>query len=162
MGSISHFAGWPNMRAGFQKQIGIMAFFTSLLYATTLPMLYPDLYWSGLTTHILSADVLLGVGAMSIFTAMVLINSSFLSPYVTKPTIFFVLGLGYVGYALLVIRAILIEYPIWAEWFVNVSGVPPGRLVLSVIALCVLLLRVAVAIDKHRNPTLITINSRTK
>ena len=66
----------------------------------------------------------------------------------------FVLGLGYVGYAILVMRAILIEFPIWSLWFETSSGPPPGRLVLSVIAVGVLILRLAVAVDKHLHPTL--------
>lgn len=150
MGSVSHFTGWPNMRAGFQKQIGITAFLVSLLYTATLPILYPELYWTGLPGHFFSIDVLLGVSAMGIFTAMVLINTPLIAPHVNLSTIYLVLGLGYVGYALLVIRAIFLEYPLWVEWFVDVSGLPPGRLLLSSIAFAVLALRVVVAIDKHR------------
>lgn len=152
MGSLSHFIGWPDMRQGYQKQIGILAFWWSLLYAITLPLLYPELYWHGLPDYFYSADVLLGLTAMGIFTAMVLINSSFISPYVSRETIFFVLGLGYVGYALLAIRAIHIEFPLWHTWLITLEGLPPGRLILSLIALGVLSLRVLVAIDKHRHP----------
>jgi len=154
MGSLSHFIGWPDMRQAYQKQIGILAFWWALLYAITLVILYPEMYWYGLPQYFYSADVLLGLTAMGIFTAMVLINSSWVAPHVSKPTIFFVLGLGYVGYALLVMRAVLLEFPLWATWFATWSGLPPGRLLLSLIAITVLLLRVAVAIDKHRHPSI--------
>lgn len=153
MGSLNYFFGWPNMRHGFQKQIGIMAFWWSLLYSLTLPILYPELYWTGLSQHLFSADVILGSLSMAIFSAMVLINSRFIAPHVTREKIFFVLGLGYVGYALLVIRAIVLEFDLWLSWLQTLSSLPPGRLVLSVIAFMVLLLRLMVAISKHRKQT---------
>lgn len=150
LGSISYFTGWPNMRLGYQKQIGVLAFWYSFVHCITLVVLYPELYGTGLPQHFFSADVLLGLISMTIFAAMVLITTPLLSSRVTKETIGFVLGLGYVGYALLVIRAILIEFPLWLNWYETWSGLPPGRLILSVIALVVLTMRVAVAVDKQR------------
>lgn len=149
LGSISYFTGWPNLRHGYQKQIGVTAFWWSAVYTLTLPMLYPELYWYGLPSYVFSADVLLGLSAMTIFAAMVLINSRWVAPYFTKKTIFFILGLGYVGYALLVIRAVFLEFDLWVLWMQTASGLPPGRLLLSIVALSVLLLRVLVAVHKH-------------
>ena len=154
MGSISHFIGWPNMKLGYQKQIGVLAFWYSCLYCITLLLLYPDLYWYGFLSNFWSADILLGGMAMIIFTAMVLVNSRIIAPHLQRETIMFVLGLGYVGYAILVMRAVLIEFPIWSLWFEAFSGPPPGRMVLSIIAVGVLILRLAVAIDKHLYPPL--------
>jgi hypothetical protein len=154
MGSISHFIGWPNMKLGYQKQIGVLAFWYSCFYCITLVLLYPEVYWSGFFSNFWSADILLGGIAMFIFTAMVLVNSKMIAPHLQREIIMFVLGLGYVGYAILVMRAILIEFPIWSLWFETFSGPPPGRLVLSVIAVGVLILRLAVAVDKHLHPSL--------
>lgn len=149
LGSISYFTGWPNMRHGYQKQIGITAFWWAVIYTLTLPILHPELYWYGLPTHFFTADVVLGLSAMTIFAAMVLINSRWIAPHVTKKTIFFILGLGYVGYALLVIRAVLLEFDLWVLWMQTVSGLPPGRFILSIIALSVLVFRVIVAFHKQ-------------
>lgn len=149
LGSISHFTDWQNMKLGYQKQIGVLAFWYSCFYCITLLVLYPEVYRYGFFSNFFSADILLGSMAMVIFTAMVLINSKVVSPHIPGEIILFVLGLGYVGYALLVIRAIFIELPIWFVWFETFSGPPPGRLVLSVIAFGVLILRLAVAVDKH-------------
>lgn len=154
LGSISHFTGWPNMKLGYQKQIGVLAFWYSCFYCMTLLVLYLEVYWYGFFSNFFSADILLGSIAMFIFTAMVLVNSKVVSPYVPREVISFVLGLGYFGYALLVMRAILIELPIWSIWFETFSGPPPGRLVLSVIAFGVLILRLVVAIDKHLHSSL--------
>lgn len=154
LGSISHFTSWPNMRLGYQKQIGVLAFWYSCFYCITLLILYPEVYWYGFFSNFFSSDILLGSMAMVIFTAMVVVNSKVVSPHIPREIILFVLGLGYVGYALLVIRAILIELPIWSVWFETFSGPPPGRLALSVIAFGVLILRLAVAVDKHLHPSL--------
>ncbi len=156
LGSISHFTGWPNMRSGYQKQIGILAFWYSLFYCITLLSLYPEVYGYGFFSNFFSADIILGGIAMIIFAAMVLVNSKFITPHIPRETIGFVLGLGYIGYALLVIRAILLEFPLWSLWFETFSGLPPGRLMLSAIALVVLILRVVVAIHKHRRSALVT------
>lgn len=154
LGSLSYFTGWPNIRHGYQKQIGIMAFWWAVAYTLTLPKLYPETYWYGLSDNLFTADVMLGSMAMIIFGAMVLVNSRWIAPFFEQQTIFFVLGLGFVAYALLVIRAIFLEFGVWLQWLNTFIGLPPGRLVLSLIAFIVLLLRVAVAIDKHRKQQL--------
>ncbi|MEX0910102.1 MAG: hypothetical protein WDZ75_02280, partial [Candidatus Paceibacterota bacterium] len=115
-------------------------------YGITLLILYPELYASGLIDNLWTADILFGLSAMAIFTAMALINAKPFAPYFDWSTIKFVLGLGFVGYALLVIRAIFIEFDLWVVWLSALEGFPPGRLVLSVIAIGVLLLRISIPI----------------
>jgi hypothetical protein len=144
--SVSYYIGWPNMRWGYQKQIGVLAFWVAILYCVTLILLFPELYGYGLVHNLFSLDVLLGGTAIVIFAAMVGINSKPIAPYFSWDTIKFVLGLGYVGYALLVIRAILLEWSLWEAWLRTFEGYPPGRLVLSSVALGVLLLRISIPI----------------
>ncbi len=144
--SFSYYIGWPNMKDGYQKQIGVMAYWLALIYSLTLPYLYPELYWYGLKDNILTPDVILGTTAMIIFTAMTAINSKFLSPYVTWDTIKFVLSLGFIAYAMLIMRAVFIEWPLYEEWFRTLDGFPPGRLVLSVVGMGVLFLRLSIPV----------------
>jgi hypothetical protein len=144
--SVSYYTGWPNMRWGYQKQIGVLAFWIASFYCATLVLLYPDLYGYGLADNLLTLDVILGSVAMIIFTSMVGINSRLVAPYFSWDTIKFVLGLGFVGYALLVIRAIVLEWSLWESWLRTFEGYPPGRLVLSAVALVVLLLRISIPI----------------
>lgn len=144
--SISYYIGWPNIRWGYQKQIGVLAFWIASLYCLTLVLLFPELYGYGLVHNLFTMDVLLGGAAMTIFATMVAINSKPISPYFSWNTIKFILGLGYVGYALLVIRAVLLEWGLWESWLRTFEGYPPGRLVLSAIALGVLLLRISIPI----------------
>jgi len=144
--SLSYYFGWPNMKAGYQKQIGVMAYWQALVYSFTLLYLYPELYVFGLWVNLLTPDIVLGVTAMVIFTAMTAINSKWLAPYFTWDTIKFVLGLGFVAYAMLVMRAVFAEWPLWEAWLTTFDGYPPGRLVLSLIAMVVLLLRISIPI----------------
>ena len=147
-GSVSYYIGWPNMRDGYQKQIGVVAFWLSLLYSITLLVLYPDFYFYGFLENFWSWDITLGMIAMIIFGSMTFINSKWIAPYFSWDTIKFVLGLGFVGYALLVIRAIFIEFDWWIYYLTTFDGDIPGRLVLSVVAFVVLLMRISVPIHK--------------
>lgn len=151
-GSMSYYIGWPNMRDGYQKQIGITGFWLSFAYSVTLLILYPDFYLYGFFDNVWTWDITLGLSAMAIFGAMTLINSKPVSPYFTWDTIKFVLGLGFVAYALLVIRAIFIEFDLWVYWLTTFEGDIPGRLVLSVVAVAILLLRISVPIHKKLFP----------
>lgn len=144
MGSISYYTGWPQMRWGYQKQIGLIAYMWSVAYCLTLLVLYPQDYFYGLAANLLTADVMLGVSAMTIFTAMVVVPSKLAAPRVSPETIKFVLGLGFVAYAFLVIRTIELEFDLWWHWIFTLEGYPPGRLVLSVIAFVVLLMRISI------------------
>lgn len=147
-GSISYYFGFPNMRHGYQKQIGVLAFWIALAYSITLPILHPETYWYGLSESIKTPDVSLGLIAMTIFGAMVLINSKWIALFFSWPTIKAVLGLGFVAYALLVVRAVFIEWGLWEDWLISPEGFPPGRLALSAVALFVLLLRLSVSAKK--------------
>lgn len=147
-GSISYYFGWPNMRHGYQKQIGVTAFWFSLAYCITLLMLYPEIYYYGFIENFWTWDIILGLSAMVIFGAMTFINSKLIAPFFSWDTIKFVLGLGFVGYALLVIRAIFIEFDWWVYYLTTFEGDIPGRLVLSAVAVVVLLMRISVPIHK--------------
>ena len=143
-GSLSYYIGWPNMRDGYQKQIGVMGFWFSFAYSITLLILYPNFYFYGFFDNLFTWDISLGLIAMIIFGAMTVINSKLVSPYFTWDTIKFVLGLGFVAYALLVIRAVFIEFDLWVYWLTTFDGDIPGRLVLSAVAIAVLLMRISV------------------
>jgi len=147
-GSVSYYIGWPNMRHGYQKQIGVIGFWLSFAYCITLLILYPEIYYYGFAENFWSWDITLGLSAMIIFGAMTAINSKPIAPHFSWDTIKFVLGLGFVGYALLVIRAIFIEFDWWVYYLTTFEGDIPGRLVLSVVAFIVLLMRISVPIHK--------------
>jgi hypothetical protein len=149
--SLSYFTGWPNMKLGYQKQIGVLAFWLCLFYCFSLPILQPDIYYYGFFENLTTPNFIFGLGAMIIFGLMVAINSKPIAKHFEWPTISFFLNLGFVGYAFLVIRAIFLEWPLWANWLTSFEGFPTNRFILSVLAMVVLLLRLAVIIHKHRH-----------
>jgi hypothetical protein len=147
--SVSHFTGWPNLKLGYQKQIGVTAFWLCFAYCITLLWLEPAVYWYGFWDNLGTPNFILGLSAMVIFGLMVAINSKPVARYLSWPTISFFLNVGFVGYAFLVMRAILLEWPLWSEWLVTFSGPPTNRFLLSLLAIVVLLLRLAVIIDRR-------------
>jgi len=148
MGSISYYVGWPDMRQLYQKYIGLWAYFLSLFYCLTLLILYPGIYLFGFLDNFFTPDILLGLLAMGIFTTMVVIPSLYSARFFKPETIKFTLRLGYLGYVFLVVRALIIDFEIWLQWLTTLEGYPPGRLVLSFVAVCVVLLRLSVPIHK--------------
>lgn len=150
--SLSYFTGWPNMRLGYQKQIGILAFWLCLVYCVTLLFLEPDIYYYGFFSNLTTPNFILGLSAMTIFGLMVTLNSKPIAPHLSWDTIRLFLNLGYLGYAFLVMRAILLEWPLWVDWFATLSGPPTNRFILSVLAIAVLLLRLAVIVHRKLHP----------
>ena len=144
--SFSYYIGWPNMRDGYQKQIGVFAFWASFAYSLTLLVLYPETYYYGFFDNLWTANVSLGLMAMFIFGLMTVINSKPVAKYFTWDTIKAVLGLGFIGYALLVVRAAIIEGDLWVHWLTTFDGEIPGRLLLSIVAIGVLLLRLSIPV----------------
>lgn len=142
--SVRYYTGWPDMRLGYQKQIGVLAFWLCVLYCVELLFLQPEMYWYGFWDNLLTPNFFYGLSAMTIFAAMTFANTEFMKQYITWETVKFILGLGFVGYALLVIRAVFLEWPIWAEWLQTLSGLPTTRFALSVLAVSVLLLRLSI------------------
>lgn len=149
MGIIGYYARWQVSRHGYQKQLGLLAYFCSLFYCGTLLILYPESYHPSRADDLLTLEILLGLCAMDIFTAMALTSVRPIAERLTPETIKFILGLGFIGYALLVIRAIFIEFDLWLQWFSDFEGFPPGRLVLSLIAIIVLLLRASIPFHRR-------------
>lgn len=148
--SISHFTGFPDMRLGYQKYIGVLAFWLAVLYSIMLAASNPERYILGFFENFFTADIALGIIAMGIFASMVFINTKWLAPVFGRRVIFFCFGLGFVAYALLVMRAIWIEWDLWMAWWRAFEGLPPVRIPLAFIATSVLLLRLAVTINRQR------------
>lgn len=146
--SLSYYTGFPDMRRLYQKYIGIMAFWVALIYSLMLLAYDPDFYLYGFFDNFFTADISLGISAMIIFGAMVVINTAWIGPIVGKEVIKFTLSFGLIGYALLVIRAIWIEWDVWALWFETFEGPIPGRIILSVLGTSILLARVSIPLHQ--------------
>jgi len=148
--SFSYFTGWPNMRLGYQKQIGVLAFWLCVGYCITLLILEPEIYFYGLYENLFTPNIIFGLVAMAIFGLMVFMNSKLVAPHFSWPTIRFFLNLGYWGYAALVVRAVFLEGPTWINWFLHFEGPPTNRFLLSTLAVAVIGLRIAAVQSKKR------------
>lgn len=149
--SFSYFTGWPNMRLGYQKQIGVLAFWLCLLYCVTLLVLEPNIYYYGFFENLGTPNFILGLSAMTIFGLMVTLNSKPIAPHLSWDTIRLFLNLGFLGYGFLVMRAIFLEWPLWVDWFTTFAGAPTNRFILSVLAISVLLFRFVHILHRRRN-----------
>jgi ABC-type multidrug transport system fused ATPase/permease subunit len=148
-GSVSYYTGWPHPKAGYQKQIGELAFWICLLYCVQLLVFLPERYFYGFLQNIHSPDISLGLTAMVIFGLMTMSHSKIGRQYLTWEQIKFILGFGFVAYSLLIFRALALEVHIWVDWFITFEGLPTPRFVLSALAFLVLILRASIII--HRN-----------
>jgi len=148
-GSVSYYTGWPNPKFGYQKQIGELAFWLCVLYCLQLLYVFPERYYYGFVENFWTPDISLGLLAMTIFGVMTFANGALGRRLLTWEQIKFILGFGFIGYAILVFRAIALEGHLWADWFMTFEGLPTPRLLLSLFAFTVLLMRASIII--HRN-----------
>ena len=168
LSSIGYYFNFLDTKVIYRKYLGLLGFFAALIYTLLLPIVRPDYYFYGFFDHLWSSDVLLGAGDMAIFTMMALISNNEAIQTIGPVRWRQLLRLGYVAFFLLVIRAILNnENPIgadarpemWQVYLSNPEGLPPVRLVFSVIAMAVIFFRLSVEFDKwwgqkHPKPSL--------
>lgn len=148
LGSLAYFFKKISPWVAYRKYIGLTGFWIALLYSVLLPLVDPEFYLYNFFDNLWSADILFGLFAMAILLYMALISNTWgiktLGPTLWKDS----LRLGYLAYALLISRAMILEWDIWAEWLTMLQNVPPPRLPLSIFALGVILLRGTVAVIK--------------
>lgn len=147
--SLYYYLGWPNMKWGYQKQLGVLAFWMCFFYCVQLLLIEPEIYWYGFWDNLGTPNFIFGLSAMVIFGAMTFANTPFMRRFISWETVKFILGLGFFGYALLVVRAIFLEWHIWETWFKTLEGLPTTRFVLSVLAIAVLLLRASIILHSR-------------
>lgn len=157
--SFGYFFNFLDAKILYRKYLGLLGYFSALIYTLLLPVSNPDRYWYGFFDHFWSSDILLGLAAMIIFTGMALISNDKAMLFIGPARWRSLLRLGYVAFFLLVVRAVLNqELPIGADgipemWLVylnNPDHLPPPRLLFSVVALSVIAFRLMVTFDKYR------------
>lgn len=148
LSSLCYFFDFADTKIGYRKYLGLIGYFFALTYSFMLLYLDPVKYFYGFFDNFLTADVLLGVTAMAIFTGMAIISNSTMMMKIGPARWRFLLRFGYLAYGLLVIRAVIIEQYEWGVWLSTFSTLPPPRLLLSVFAICVIGMRLAVSISK--------------
>lgn len=141
LSGFCYYFDFCDTKMGYRKYLGLMGYYVGLLYGATLLYLQPERYWYGFFDNFFTADIFFGVVAMAIFTFMALISNVWAMKKLGPKNWRRGLRLGYLAYALLIIRAIVIEKDLWTAWFKTPDGLPPVRIVVTLFALSVLLLR---------------------
>jgi hypothetical protein len=148
LASLSYFFDFLDSALSLRKYIGLLGFWLALIYSLTLVLRFPQLYGYGLIDNLGLLEVQLGLAAMLIFGFMTLISTNqgikILGPIWWRRA----LRLGFLGYLLLIIRAVDLEGSIWIGWLYNDNLLPPPRLALSIFALLVLFTRLSMTISQ--------------
>ncbi len=148
LGPLAYYYKKLSPRVAYRKYIGLAGFCLALAYSLLLITVDPNRYWYNLPGNLGSVDIVLGVMAMSILTFMAVISNTWGIKTLGPGKWRWGLRLGYIAYALLIIRGIVLEWDMWTGWWQNMASVPPPRLVLSVFAGGVIVFRVVVATQK--------------
>lgn len=137
-------------KLAYRKYIGLVGYWSALSYSLTLLFLEPERYIFTFFDHIYEWEVLLGVTAMAIFTSMAIISTNRMMRLLRPQKWRYGLRLGYVAYALLIIRAYILEKDLWLQWATTPDSLPPPRLVLSIFAILVILFRISMIVSQYR------------
>ena len=149
LGSIGYYFDFLDKQVLYRKYLGLVGFWLALFYSIMLLFVNPNRYFFGFFDNLFSADFIFGLSAMTILTMMALISNVPMMKWLGPERWRSLLSLGYVAYALLVIRAVFIEWDMWVHWWQTPeSGLAPARLVISLFAVLVLLLRISVPFHK--------------
>lgn len=144
-----YYFNFLDSKIAYRKYLGLIGFWLAFLYTFMLVILNPQKYFYGLFTHVWSADIILGFMALGIFTFMAIISTQWAMRRMGVTYWRRGLRLGYLAYALLIVRAAIIEGDAWRIWFAYPHGLPPLRLVASVFATLVLCLRGSIIIVEY-------------
>ncbi len=148
LSGFCYYFDFLDTKLGYRKYLGLLGFYLALTYAAFLPFLYPARYGYGLVGNLMTADVLLGFGAMALLTLMAAVSNTPAMLALGLARWRKLLRLGYLALLLLVLRAYLLEGVEWQSWLVSGGGLPPPRLVATAVALMALGLRCAMLVSK--------------
>lgn len=148
LSSICYFFDFADTKIGYRKYLGLIGYFFALTYSFMLLYVDPDRYFFGFFRNVFTADFLLGLTAMIIFTGMAIISNSSMMMKIGPTRWRVLLRFGYLAYGLLVVRAVILEQYEWGMWLSTFATLPPPRLLLSIFAIMVIGMRLAVVISK--------------
>jgi DMSO/TMAO reductase YedYZ heme-binding membrane subunit len=150
LSGFAYYFNFLDTKVAYRKYLGLVGFWFAFIYALSLFLVDPDKYFFGFFANLLTADVLLGLGAMGILTFMALISRTKAMQWLGPQRWRKCLRLGYLAYALLVVRAVVVEWDVWTAWAENPAGrLPPPRLILSIFAVAVLLFRGSMLVSQY-------------
>lgn len=149
MSGFCYYFDFLDAKIGYRKYLGLTGYFFALLYSFSLLIVEPERYFYGFFNNFWSADFLLGLTSMALFTFMALISNTSamkkLGPHRWRLS----LRVGYFAWSLLALRAFAIEHALWAQWLRTFKGFPPPRMLLSLYVVSIILFRVSIELSKY-------------
>lgn len=149
LSSFSYYFNFLDSKVAYRKQLGLMGYFLALGYAVFTATQRPELYLYSFPGNILTIEVGLGAVAMAIFTLMAIVSNNRAAHLLGGRTWKGILGLGYIAYALLVIRAIFLDAARWQEWLITGEPLFTVRMGLTLLGIAVLVFRASVPFHKQ-------------
>lgn len=149
MSGIGYWWDFLDSKVAYRKYFGLVGFWLALLYSLMLFFVDPEKYWFNFWENAISAEILLGLGAMAILTFMALISNNWAMQKLTPQRWRVYLRFGYLAYTLLIVRGVVLEWDIWIAWIEMPQGFPPPRLILSIFASTVIFFRGSIFISKQ-------------
>jgi len=151
LSGLCYYFDFLDTKIMYRKNLGIAGFLMALAYSISLLFTHSEVYWYGFTVAIKTPEMILGIVAMAYFTFMALISNKRAMQMLGPQTWRRLLRGGYFAWVLLGIRAYILEKDVWNAYVVHPSGIPPLRLLLSVLIILVILLRISLEISKRRD-----------
>ncbi len=165
LSGLSYYLVFFRRMLGYRRYFGLLGYFLALIYSFMLLFVNKDKYYHGFIANLGSMDFVLGLWTMAIFTVMAAISNSFFMRKLGSSLSHTILRFGYLGYFLLILRAINLEGEAWTIWFKTFNGIPPPKLLISIFASCVILLRIMLEISlrlaKKNNGVVSTVAAKT-
>ena len=150
--SLSYFFDFADAAMSWRKQFGLVGWFGALLYSFSLMWRLPEMYATGLMDRLFTADVLLGLSAMTLLTIMAAISNKTMMGLVGPLTWRLILRyFGYIAFFLLIVRAFFVEGQVWLDWLSQLDTLPPPRLFLTIYASSIIIFRLIMAVSLYRN-----------
>lgn len=148
LSSFSYYFNFLDDKVVYRKQLGLMGYFLAVAYGITVVVAEPASYLSAFPENLLTIEIGLGVLAMAIFTLMALVSNAKAVQILGGALWKNILGLGYIAYAILVIRGVLLDALLWQNLFAQESTLITPRMMLTILGTAVLLFRASVPIHK--------------
>jgi len=125
----------------YRREIGIVGYLYALLYNLSVLVVFPDQYFDDFPSRLLTIPTLLGIGSMAVMSVMLSISNNAARVLLGFKGWKCLMRFGYVAFAVLVIRAGMLEGQDWLAWLEYQNGLPPLRFVLSIFAAIVVVAR---------------------
>ena len=147
LSSFGYYFNFLDSKLVYRKYFGLVGYFLALIYALLTAFLYPAIYAYSLPGSLLTIEVGFAVAAMGILTVMALVSNKKAITILGGRLWKNILGLGYIAYALLIIRGIFLDSALWAD-VLNGEIHFTVRMFLTALGFAVLLFRVSVPFHK--------------